>query len=105
MDLMFTIVLLSLAAAPLALLSGWLDRRESRPLGALVNGRDSESWWRATMPWPKGVQEEDELTWTFRDRQPPAAPPSKRWPGRDGADETDELRVKPIHLRPQVRRR
>ena len=102
MDLMLALVLLGLAAAPLALLSGWLDRRGSRPLGALVNGPDSESWWRATMPWPQGVQEEDELTWSFRGRQPPAEAPSTRWPG---PDEPDELRILPIHLRPQVRRR
>ena len=102
MDVMLTIVVLSLAAAPLALLSGWLDRRESRPLGALVNGRDSEGWWRATMPWPEGVQEDDELTWSFRASRQPAAPSSTRWPG---PDEPDEIRIEPMHLRPQVRRR
>jgi hypothetical protein len=103
MDLMLTLILLGLAAAPLALLSGWLDRRGSRPLGALVNGRDSETWWRTTMPWPQGVQEDDELTWSFRGRQPP--PPESRstwWPG---PDEPDEIRIQPIQLRAQVRRR
>lgn len=102
MDLMLTIALLSLAAAPLALLSGWLDRRESRPLGAIVNGRDSEGWWRATMPWPRGVQEDDDLRWTFRDSQQAEASESSRW---SGPDEPDEVRIEPMHLRPQVRRR
>jgi hypothetical protein len=95
MDLIFALALLSLAAMPLALLSGWFDRRESRPLGALVNGRDAESWWRSTMPWPRGVQEEDDVTWSFRDRQPPGPRP----------DGPDEVWISPIHLRPEVRRR
>jgi hypothetical protein len=102
MDLMLTLALLALAAAPLALLSGWLDRRESRPLGALVNGRDTEGWWRSTMPWPRGVQEDDDLRWTFRDGQQADASPSTRWPG---PDEPDEMRIRPMQIRGQVRRR
>jgi len=102
MDVMLTIVLLSIAAAPLALLSGWFDRRGSQPLGALVNGRDSDGWWRATMPWPEGVQEDDDMTWNFRDNRQPAPSSSRTW---RGPDEGGELRVEPRHLRPQVRRR
>lgn len=100
MDLITTLLLLSVAAAPLALLSGWLAGRGSRPLGSLVNGGDSETWWRSTMPWPRGVQEEDDLTWSFRDTQPTANQSS-----RSKLGEPDEIRVEPIHLRPQVRRR
>lgn len=100
MDLITALLLLSVAAAPLALLSGWLAGRGSRPLGSLVNGGDSETWWRATMPWPRGVQEEDDLTWSFRDTQPTGNQSSRSRP-----DEADEIRVEPIHLRPQVRRR
>jgi hypothetical protein len=100
MNLILALVLLSLAATPLALLLGWLDRRGSRELESLVNGRDSEGWWRATMPWPRGVQEEDEVTWSFRERQP--AGRTTRSPARA---EVDEVRIEPIHLRPQVRRR
>lgn len=96
MNLILAIVLLGLAATPLAILLGWLDRRGSRPLGALLHGRDSEAWWRATMPWPRGVQEDDEVTWKFRESQPPA--------GR-ATDEADEVRIDPTHLRPQTRRR
>ena len=100
MDLITALLLLSVAAAPLALLSGWLAGRGSRPLGSLVNAGDSETWWRSTMPWPRGVQEEDDLPWSFRDAQPTVSPPSRMRP-----DEPDEIRVEPIHLRPQVRRR
>jgi hypothetical protein len=99
-DLITALLLLSVAAAPLALLSGWLAGRGSRPLGSLVNAGDSDTWWRSTMPWPRGVQEEDDLTWSFRDT-PPAATQSLR----SRPHEADEIRVDPIHLRPQVRRR
>jgi hypothetical protein len=99
MNLILAIVLLSLAATPLAILLGWLDRRGSRQLGSLVNGRDSEGWWRATMPWPRGVQEEDEVTWSFGGSQPAGTTKSL------AREEADEVRVEPIHLRPQVRRR
>lgn len=100
MDLITALLVLSVAAAPLALLSGWLAGRGSRPLGSLINGGDSETWWRSTMPWPRGVQEEDDFTWTFRDTQQTTNPSSRSRP-----DEADEVRVEPIHLRPQVRRR
>ncbi len=101
MNLILALVLLSLAAAPLALLLGWLDRRGSRQLGSLVGGRDSEGWWRATMPWPTGVQEEDGVTWSFRGNQQPASDATRF----SKPDAVDEVRVEPIHLRPQVRRR
>ena len=100
MNLIFALVLLGLAATPLALLLGWLDRRGSRGLGTLVN-RDSEGWWRATMPWPRGVQEEDGVTWSFRSSQDPAGSTTRS--SRGG--EVDEVRIDPIQLRPQVRRR
>jgi len=103
MNLILAIVLVGLAATPLAILLGWLDRRGSRPLGALLHGRDSEGWWRATMPWPRGVQEEDEVTWSFRESQPPTGRATSRAP--EAADEADEVRVEPTHLRPQIRRR
>jgi hypothetical protein len=101
-DLILALALLSLAVAPVALLSGWLAGRGSRPLGALVNAGGSEGWWRLTMPWPRGVQEEDDLTWTFRESQQPAAPSR---PTSTEVGEADELRVEPIHLQPRIRRR
>jgi hypothetical protein len=99
-DLIFALVLLGLAATPLALLSAWLATRGSRPLGSLINGGDNQTWWRSTMPWPVGVQEEDGLTWSFPDsRQTTAtAPRSKR-------DVADEIRIEPTRVRPLVRRR
>jgi hypothetical protein len=100
MNLILALVLLSLAATPLALLLGWLDRRGSR-LGSLVNGRDSEGWWRAEMPWPRGVQEEDEVTWSFRGSQQPTGARTRTL----SPDDVDEVRIEPTHLRPQVRRR
>lgn len=100
MNVIYALVLLSLAAMPLALLLGWLDCRGSRALATLVNGRDSEGWWRATMPWPTGVQEEDEVTWSFRVSQEPAGTRAAARP-----EEADEVRIEPTHLRPQVRRR
>ncbi len=101
MNLILALVLLGLAATPLAILLGWLDRRGSRPLGALVHGRDSEGWWRATMPWPRGVQEDDEVTWKFRESQQPTG----RSTISQGPDVEDEVRVEPTHLRAQIRRR
>ena len=101
MDLLLALVLLGLGAAPLALLSGWLSGRGLRPLGSIINGGDNATWWRSTMPWPTGVQEEDEVTWSFRRSQEPT--------GRTGMsarpDEADEVRIDPTHLRPRVRRR
>jgi hypothetical protein len=102
MNLVLALVLLSLAATPLALLLGWLDRRGSLQLGSLVNRGDSEGWWRATMPWPHGVQEDDEVTWSFRGSQQPTGTTQA---GSDEVDEADEIRIEPTQLRPQVRRR
>lgn len=103
MDLIAALLLLSVAAAPLALLSGWLASRGSRPLGSLVNAGDSDTWWRSTMPWPRGVQEEDDLPWSFRDTQPTANQSSRSGPDDPAA--ADEVNVEPIPLRPQTRRR
>jgi hypothetical protein len=101
-DLILALALLGLAVAPLALLSGWLAGRGSRPLGALVNTGGSEGWWRSTMPWPRGVQEDDELTWTVG-TAPKATPSPRRAPVDPGV--ADELNVEPTHLRPLIRRR
>jgi hypothetical protein len=54
---------LGLAALPIAALSGWLAGTGSRPLTALVLGRDG--WRRAETAWPHGVQEDDDVTWKF----------------------------------------
>ena len=56
-EVIVIVVGIGLAFAPVAALSGWLAGPGQRPLGALMHGRDT--WWRSTMPWPQGVQEED----------------------------------------------
>ena len=63
MEMISVIVWLSLAAVPLAVLSGWLAGVGNRPLTALVLGRDA--WRRSETAWPHGVQEEDEVSWRF----------------------------------------
>jgi hypothetical protein len=101
-DLILALALLALAVAPLALLSGWLAGRGSRPLGALVNSGGNEGWWRSTMPWPHGVQEEDDLPWSAQPRPEQTGPSSQ--PLVD-PDLVDELNVEPAPLRPLIRRR
>jgi hypothetical protein len=72
MDTLSAMVALGLVAAPLALLARWFVDRGYRGLGTLVNQGDSAAWWRATMPWPQGVQEEDGVAWHIRDPDPVA---------------------------------
>lgn len=67
MDLISIILMGALAAVPLAVLSGWLIGPGERPLGGLINGR--EAWWRSTMPWPQGVQEDDDVRWRIPARE------------------------------------
>jgi hypothetical protein len=64
MELISVLVWAALAALPLAVATGWLIGRGERELGALLQGRDT--WWRSTMPWPRGVQEDDEVHWRLR---------------------------------------
>lgn len=71
MELIPTIVLLAFAAAPIALVGGWLAGRGHGQLGALVSGSSSGGWWQTTMPWPQGVQEDDDFKWNFGDRDKP----------------------------------
>jgi hypothetical protein len=63
MEMISVIAWVSLAALPLAVLSGWLAGSGNRPLTALVLGRDG--WRRAETAWPHGVQEDDDVTWKF----------------------------------------
>ncbi len=94
MNLITALLLLGAAAAPLAVLGGWLAGRRDPHLGTLVRVGGSDGWWRQTMPWPHGVQEDDDVHWNFG----PADEP--------GADEPAHgLTVDPIRLRPGVRSR
>ena len=71
MELILTILLLAFAAAPIALVGGWLAGRGHGRLGALVSGPSGSGWWQTTMPWPHGVQEDDDFKWNFGDRDKP----------------------------------
>ena len=68
MELIPTILLLGVAATPIALVGGWLAGRGHGRLGTLVSGPSGTGWWQATMPWPQGVQEDDDFKWNFGDR-------------------------------------
>jgi hypothetical protein len=100
MDLISAILMLSLLAAVLAPLAGWWVRRGYDGIGSLVNPGDSGDWWRATMPWPRGVQEEDGVAWHIRDAGSPLGSPA-RWnePQETVADAFD---VRPIRLRSRI---
>jgi hypothetical protein len=74
MDMISMIVWLSLAAVPLAVASAWLAGAGNRPLATLMLGRDE--WRRAQTAWPHGVQEDDNVSWHFRD---PGQPPGESW--------------------------
>jgi hypothetical protein len=73
MELIPTILLLGVAATPIALVGGWLAGRGHGRLGPLVSGPSGTGWWQATMPWPHGVQEDDDFKWNFGDRDEPIA--------------------------------
>lgn len=100
MDLIPAILMLGLSGAVLATLAGWWVRGGYDGIGALVNRGDSGDWWRATMPWPQGVQEEDGVSWHIRDPgSSPGSPASGSGPPEVDAD---AFRVPPIRPRSRV---
>ena len=94
MEIILTVLLLGFAAAPIALVGGWLAGRGHGRLGALVSGGGGEGWWQSTMPWPHGVQEDDDFKWNFGDRTDPIAGP---------ADDEVELTRTRLHPRTRIR--
>ena len=44
-------------------LAAWLVRAGYGQLGGLAHGKDDAAWWRSSLPWPDGVQEDDEIAW------------------------------------------
>jgi hypothetical protein len=92
MNLISALLLLALAAAPLAILGGWVAARRESRVGSLVQIGGTDGWWRAAMPWPPGVQEDDEVHWNF-------GPPERSDP------HPDALTVDPVRLTPGLRRR
>jgi hypothetical protein len=97
MDMISVIFWLGLAAVPLAVLPGWLAGAGSQPLAALVLGR--EAWKRSATAWPRGVQEDDDVTWQFGDVAQSAE-------GGDGPDSTTAPGAAPLsveRVRPSLR--
>jgi hypothetical protein len=92
MNLISALLLLAAAAAPLALLGAWLAARRDPRVGSLVHVGGTDGWWRQAMPWPHGVQEEDDVHWNF-------GPPEGSAGGRP-----DALSVEPVRVRAGVRR-
>jgi hypothetical protein len=90
MNLISTLLLVGVAAAPLAVLGAWIAGRREPRLGSLVHVGGSDGWWRQAMPWPQGVQEDDDVHWNFG----PA----------EGPKEPDAVNVDPVRVRPAVRR-
>jgi hypothetical protein len=91
LNLISALLLLALAAAPLAILAGWLAARRESRVDSLVRIGGSDSWWRDAMPWPPGVQEDDEVHFNFGSREPPDD-------GGRGA-----LSVEPVRIRERSR--
>ncbi len=101
MEIISTILLLAVAAAPIALAGGWLAGRGHGRLGTLVSGPAGEGWWKTTMPWPQGVQEDDDFKWNFGDRDQPIASE----PEGPAAETTEMVEPGRPHLRPRTRNR
>ena len=55
------VVLAGLSA--FAMLSAWFVRTGYGQFGGFARGRDDATWWRSSMPWPRGVQEDDDIGW------------------------------------------
>jgi hypothetical protein len=86
MNLISALLLLAAAAAPLAVLGAWLAARRDARVATLVQVGGTEGWWRQAMPWPRGVQEDDDVHWNF-------GPPEQ------SADGPDALSVDPVRVR------
>jgi hypothetical protein len=97
MNLIFALLLLAAAAAPLAVLGGWLAGRRDPRSGSLIHVGGSEGWWRQAMPWPQGVQEDDDVHWNFG----PSEAAREQRIDRAREDVTFDA----VPLRPGVRRR
>jgi hypothetical protein len=98
-DLVSAILILAGAAAPLAILLAWLATRGLPGLGLLVSSGQANVWWRRTMPWPQGIQEDDDVHWHF-DAGNGSDDGSTIEEPTDGEHAT--LRVDPSRVRPNV---
>jgi len=99
MDLIAGFLLIALAL-PLAVLAGWFLADGHGGLASLVDHGGSTGWWKATMPWPQGVQEEDGVTWHVRGADEATAP-SGTSPGPPDIAR-DAFEVAPIRPRARI---
>jgi hypothetical protein len=90
-NLISALLLIAAAAAPVAVLGAWLAARRDPRAGTLVQVGGADGWWRQAMPWPHGVQEDDDVHWNFG---PPEQPP----------DSSDAMSVDPVRVRLGMRR-
>ncbi len=58
-ELMVVIV----ACGGIGAMLGWFVSRGYRAFGAIIRGQDDAAFYQEMMPWPHGVQEEDEVHW------------------------------------------
>jgi hypothetical protein len=58
-----TIVVVLAGFGGFAMLAAWFVRVGYGQFGAFAQGRDDASWWRSNLPWPRGVQEDDDIAW------------------------------------------
>jgi hypothetical protein len=100
MEVIAAVVVIGLALGPIAAISGWLTGSGERPFGALMHGRDT--WWRSTMPWPQGVQEEDSVHWHVRESGATTALSRNDGPPRREAHSAEPPTM-PLRRRPRPR--
>jgi len=86
MEAITAVVLLAVAAMPVALVANWFLQSGTQGLGSAVNRGDKDAWWRASMPWPRGVQEEDGLTWHLGNPDRTDGVPAGQSPARTADD-------------------
>ena len=68
-------LLMLLAGVLVAAVLGWLTGRLARgsgPPGLPLGAESRETFWRRTLPWPTGVQEDTEIAWHVPRDDPPA---------------------------------
>lgn len=99
MDLIMIALALTIGITLMAVVAAGFGAATCDGLGAIVRGRDDQSWWRATLPWPQGVQEDDEVRWRFAPR---GAADEER--DADGSERPPPGHARPIPpTRPQAR--
>ena len=98
-DLLSAILVLAGAAAPFAILLAWLATRGLPGLGLLVGNGQANVWWRRTMPWPEGIQEDNDVHWHF---DATSGSDDAAIIEESGEGERAALRVDPSRVRPSV---